>query len=219
MPDFIEYIKNQGISCFANQNISEIGLNATQLNSMEKTISTHFRMIMEALLIDVSNDPNTQDTPDRVAKMMVREIFKGRFEPRPKMTTFPNSQKVNEIFTIGPISIKSACSHHFVPFIGDVWIGIIPSDKLLGLSKFARLTHWVMARPHIQEEAIKMLADEIEEVIKPQGLAIVMKAKHLCMSWRGVEENCAEMTSSLVRGSFKNPETRNEFFKLIEMKK
>lgn len=119
--------------------------------------------------------------------------------------------------TVGPIRFRSACSHHLCPIMGKVWIGVLPSDgtDLIGLSKFARLCDWIMCRPQIQEEAVIMLADELERRIRPDGLAVVMEADHFCMHWRGVKDDGAVMTNSVMRGAFRNNEAlRQEFLSL-----
>ena len=172
--------------------------------------------LLDALVIDVENDHNTIDTAKRVAKMYVQEVFKGRYLPQPKITDFPNVKDLDQIYTIGPITVRSACSHHLVPIIGHAWIGVIPSDRVIGISKFNRLTDWVMSRPQIQEESTVQLADEIETLIKPKALAVVVKAKHLCMSWRGVKDN-SSMSTSVMRGLFKDDNgARNEFLNIIK---
>jgi GTP cyclohydrolase I len=134
----------------------------------------------------------------------------------PKVTDFPNAKELDEIYTLGPITVRSACSHHFVPIVGQAWIGIVPSDRVIGISKFNRIVDWVMSRPHIQEEAAIMVADTIENLIKPKGLAFVIKAQHMCMTWRGVKEPETKMVNSIVRGSFRSdPSMKKEFFDLI----
>lgn len=177
-------------------------------------------MLLEALQIDWRNDHNTQDTPRRVAKMMVEEVLFGRFSPRPKITLFPNVKKLNQLYATGPISVRSMCSHHFVPILGQAWVGIIPGDHVLGLSKFNRLVDWIMARPQIQEEATVQLADEIESLLEPKGLAVVVRSTHLCMTWRGVRESSdAMMTTSVMRGVLMDdPAARQEFFTIAGIK-
>lgn len=199
----------------ANQNVSA-AMSDTDKEQMEQVVTHHFQQILGALRIDTANDHNTKETAARVAKMYCREIFWGRFSPRPKITEFPNAKNLDEIYTLGPIQVRSACSHHFCPIMGKLWVGVIPSDKVIGISKFVRLSDWVMARPHIQEEAIVMLADELEELIKPCGLALVMKATHTCMTWRGVRETDTDMVTSVMRGVFmSNPAAKSEFLTII----
>lgn len=173
------------------------------------------KQLLQALNIDWTVDPNTKETPKRVAKMYIDELLSGRFLPRPKATIFPNTKKVNQMFTVGPIPIVGVCSHHFLPITGNVWIGVIPSDKLLGLSKFARFADWVFSRPQIQEEATEQLADAIEEILEPKGLAIVCKASHACMSLRGIKATNSLMTTSVMRGSMYESDARVEFFNAI----
>jgi GTP cyclohydrolase I len=183
---------------------------------MEQVIAHHFGQILGALRIDTQNDHNTQETAKRVAKMYCREVFWGRFNPRPKITEFPNAKNLDQIYTLGPIQVRSACSHHFCPIMGKLWVGVIPSQKVIGISKFVRLADWVMSRPHIQEEAIVMLADELESLIKPVGLAVVMKATHTCMTWRGVRETDTDMVTSVMRGEFmRNQSSKAEFLNII----
>lgn len=210
--DFVKYYPE--ISCLANDNISGAEEHV-DFEQSEKMIAESFEKVLEGLMIDFKNDPNTKETPKRIAKMLMREVLRGKYEPMPELKTFPNTKNLDTLFTIGPISVRSLCSHHFVPIIGSVWIGVIPGERLLGLSKFARLTDWVMSRPQIQEEATCMLADIIQETISPKGLIVVMKAEHMCMSWRGVKEKNAIMTSSVVKGLLEQDHTKQEFFSLI----
>jgi GTP cyclohydrolase I len=121
--------------------------------------------------------------------MYLNEVFKGRYVQPPAITEFPNAEHLNELMIVGPITVRSACSHHFCPVIGKIWIGVMPNEhtNVIGLSKYARLADWVMGRPQIQEEAVVQLADLIMEKTQPDGLAIVMEASHFCMSWRGVQ--------------------------------
>jgi GTP cyclohydrolase I len=167
-------------------------------------------------VVDTENDHNTQETAARVARMYVREVFRGRYEAPPKVTDFPNVKHLDEIYTVGPITVRSACSHHLVPITGQCWVGVKPSDRVIGLSKFNRLVEWVMARPQIQEEAAIMLADTIEGLIKPQGLAVVIKAQHQCMTWRGVKDNDTHMVTSIMRGFFReDAKARQELMSIL----
>jgi GTP cyclohydrolase I len=187
-----------------------------EIEALEQEVRDGVAQVLGALVIDTERDHNTQGTAARVAKMYVREVFAGRYAPAPRLTDFPNVKKLDQLYTVGPITVRSACSHHFCPVQGDVWIGVIPGDRVIGLSKFARIAEWVMARPQIQEEAIVQLADEIERVTKPKGLAIVMRATHTCMTWRGVREHDTTMTNNVMRGILREaPAARAEFFSTI----
>jgi len=174
--------------------------------------------VLESLVIDTESDHNTKETARRVAKMYVNEIFHGRYVKQPAITEFPNAARLNELMIVGPITVRSACSHHLCPVIGKIWIGVLPNQNtnVIGLSKYARLTEWIMGRPQIQEEAVVQLADLIEQKTQPDGLAIVMEATHFCMSWRGVKDMDNLMINSVMRGTFlTNPTLRQEFLALI----
>ncbi|MEA5480285.1 GTP cyclohydrolase I [Pseudanabaena galeata UHCC 0370] len=200
---------------FANDSISH-HISEIEREELKKEIEGKLQGVFDSLIIDTANDHNTKETARRVAKMYVDEVFKGRYHPMPKVTDFPNAKELDEIYTLGPITVRSACSHHFVPIVGQAWIGIVPSDRVIGISKFNRIVDWVMSRPHIQEEAAIMVADTIENLIKPKGLAFVIKAQHMCMTWRGVKEPETKMVNSIVRGSFRSdPSMKKEFFDLI----
>ncbi|WP_181016243.1 GTP cyclohydrolase I [Pseudanabaena sp. BC1403] len=200
---------------FANDTIAH-HISEIEREELKKEIEGKLQGVFDSLIIDTANDHNTKETARRVAKMYVDEVFKGRYHPMPKVTDFPNAKELDEIYTLGPITVRSACSHHFVPIVGQAWIGIVPSDRVIGISKFNRIVDWVMSRPHIQEEAAIMVADTIEDLIKPKGLAFVIKAQHMCMTWRGVKEPETKMVNSIVRGSFRqDPSMKKEFFDLI----
>lgn len=204
-----------GKSFVANENISEF-IQDGELDLLQLEVTEKMQAVLESLVIDTKRDHNTRETASRVAKMYLREVFKGRYDPIPKVTDFPNAKHLDELYTLGPITIRSACSHHLVEIEGECWIGIKPSDRVIGISKFARLVDWVASRPHIQEEMAVMLADLIEDLVKPEGLAIVIKAKHHCMSWRGVKESSSTMVNSVVRGAIRdNPSLKSEFFTVI----
>ena len=196
----------------ANDNVAKDIDRDKILSNVEKVCC----VLLDALKIDYKNDHNTKETPKRLAKMFVNEVFHGRYHERLRVTHFPNVKNVDESYTVGPIAVRSACAHHFCPIFGNVWIGVRPSENIIGLSKFHRITDWVMARPQIQEEAVVMLADELESLIKPLGLAVIMKATHTCITWRGVKDNDSTMVSSVMRGEFlTDTHQKEEFLRLI----
>lgn len=214
-------LEKAGRRYFANDNISEF-VSEGEREQLLDEVAGKMQGVLESLVIDVAHDHNTQQTARRVAKMYLKEVFRGRYEIQPQVTEFPNVQKVNELMIVGPITVRSACSHHFCPIIGKIWIGVLPSKKsnLIGLSKYTRLTSWVMSRPQIQEEAIIRLADLLGEKVKPDGLAIVMEADHFCVHWRGVKDAESRMLNSVMRGQFlKDASLRAEFLALIPGKK
>lgn len=201
----------------ANDNISAF-LEPGDLDALLDEVEGKMKGVLESLVIDTESDHNTQDTARRVAKMYLTEVFRGRYVAPPPVTEFPNAERLNELMIVGPITVRSACSHHFCPVIGKIWIGVMPNEhtNVIGLSKYARLVDWIMGRPQIQEEAVVQLADLIMEKTQPDGLAIVMEASHFCMSWRGVRDMDSKMINSVMRGVFlKDSALRREFLSLI----
>ena len=172
--------------------------------------------MLRSLVIDVDEDHNTKDTAKRVAKMFIKEIFAGRYEIMPNITTFPNASKYEGLYLAGPISIKSTCAHHLQNIVGQAWVGVFPGDQVIGLSKFNRLINWIASRPQIQEEMTVQIAEAIEKVTKAKGIAVIIKAEHHCMTHRGVKEHDSDMTTSIMRGEFlKNVELKKEFIALL----
>ncbi|MBL6797931.1 GTP cyclohydrolase I [Synechococcus sp. PROS-7-1] len=208
-------LRERDVSFLANDNVAD-HLLPGELDALQVEVADRVRDLLNALVIDIENDHNTAETAERVAKMYLHEVFKGRYHQQPKVASFPNVKKLDEIYTVGPITVRSACSHHLVPIMGNCWIGIKPGERVIGLSKFTRVADWVFSRPHIQEEAVMILADEIERLCKPQGLGIIIKAQHYCMKWRGVKEPQTSMVNSVVRGDFRHdPSLKQEFFELV----
>jgi GTP cyclohydrolase I len=210
-------LQDAGHRAFANDSIADFIRDAQELKALEDEVAARMQALLEALVIDTQHDHNTRGTARRVARMFLHEVFKGRYHPRPALTEFPNVEHLNELMIVGPVAVRSACSHHFVPIIGRLWIGVLPNENsnLIGLSKFSRIADWVMSRPQIQEEAIMQLADLLERTLCPDGIAIVLEADHLCTQWRGVKDN-SHMINSVMRGAFlANAQSRQEFLDLI----
>jgi GTP cyclohydrolase IA len=204
----------------ANDNISA-HVRDGEVDALRIEVEAKMAEVLKSLVIDTESDHNTQETARRVAKMFLTEVFKGRYHAMPSVTEFPNIEQLNELLIVGPITVRSACSHHFCPILGKVWIGIMPNEhsNLIGLSKYARICDWVMSRPQIQEEAVIQLANILQDKVKPDGLAIVIEADHFCMHWRGVKDADSRMTNSVMRGSFlKDPDLRREFLSLLSKK-
>jgi GTP cyclohydrolase I len=204
----------------ANDNISAY-IRPGELDELLDDVTGKMRAVLNSLVIDTENDHNTQDTARRVAKMYLNEVFRGRYVPIPSVTEFPNATNLNELMIVGPVTVRSACSHHLCPIMGRLWIGLLPNQhsNLIGLSKYSRLAEWIMTRPQIQEEAIMQLAELLVKMVKPDGLAVVMEADHFCMHWRGVKDTASKMLNSVMRGSFlKDPALRREFLALINLK-
>jgi GTP cyclohydrolase I len=190
-------LEARGQRFHANDNIAEF-IEPGELDLLTREVEAKMAGVLESLVIDMTHDHNTQDTARRVAKMYVNEVFRGRYVPRPKVTEFPNAEHLNELMIMGPVTVRSACSHHLCPIMGRLWIGVMPNQDsdLIGLSKYSRLCEWIMSRPQIQEEA-----------------------DHFCMHWRGVKDNASKMTNSVMRGVFlDNGALRREFLSLINLK-
>jgi GTP cyclohydrolase I len=204
----------------ANDNIADF-IQPGELDLLLDEVTEKMKGVLESMVIDTENDHNTQDTARRVAKMYLKEVFKGRYVEGPEITEFPNAEHLNELMIVGPITVRSACSHHLCPVIGKIWIGVLPNEhtNVIGLSKYARLAEWIMGRPQIQEEAVVQLADLIQRKTQPDGLAIVMEASHFCMGWRGVNDMDSKLINSVLRGVFlKDVNLRREFLALIPRK-
>lgn len=213
-----ERLRAAGARFHANDNIAPYIADASELAELEDEVTASLEQVLERLVIDTVSDHNTQATARRVARMFLHEVFSGRYREMPAVTEFPNIERLNELMIVGPITVRSACSHHLCPILGKLWIGVMPNENsnLIGLSKYARVADWIMSRPQIQEEAVMQLADLLEQRIRPDGLALVMDADHLCMQWRGVKDDAPQMTNSIMRGAFlRDANLRKEFLHLI----
>jgi GTP cyclohydrolase IA len=199
----------------ANDNLP---LSKEERKKMIKKLDKKYAEIMDILRISL-NDPNTTLTPHRIAKMLVNELFAGRFEPAPKVTVFPNRKKVNNLIISKGIEVMSICSHHWQPITGECAISYIPGDYVIGLSKLSRIVNWFSRRGQIQEELGEQIADYLEHLMHPKALGVVIKARHYCMIARGVRgsEDKSFMITSVMRGYLQtDSKLRNEFLKLLE---
>jgi GTP cyclohydrolase I len=210
-------LREKSVSFKANDNISN-HLALGEITALQEEVEKRAQALLDALIIDTANCHNTKETAKRMAKMYCQEIFAGRYKAPPVITDFPNAGNLDEAYTTGPIAVRSTCAHHMLPIAGKAWIGIIPGEKVIGLSKFNRIVEWVASRPQIQEELVIQIADAIEKLAQPKGLAVVIKATHSCMTCRGVKESDqATMNTCVLRGAFRDkPEARAEFFSLIQ---
>nr|VFK25840.1 MAG: GTP cyclohydrolase I [Candidatus Kentron sp. MB]VFK27206.1 MAG: GTP cyclohydrolase I [Candidatus Kentron sp. MB]VFK75091.1 MAG: GTP cyclohydrolase I [Candidatus Kentron sp. MB] len=208
-------LRNRNISFLANESIAEHISDAEREQLLHEVIEK-VEDLLRSLIIDIENDHNVHNTARRIARMYINETLKGRYHKAPSWTEFPNVKRLDELYTLGPITVRSTCSHHLVPILGDLWVGVVPSARVIGISKFNRITDWIMSRPHIQEEAVIMLADYLEKKIEPKGLAIVLRAKHFCMAWRGVKDANTVMTNFVMRGDFlRDKGLEKRFFDMI----
>jgi GTP cyclohydrolase I len=204
-------IKAAGARFHSNDNISDF-IQPGDVDALLDELTGQFQGVLDTLVIDTENDHNTQDTARRVAKMFICETFSGRYRPRPKVTSFPN-MGYKSLYTTGPISIRSTCAHHFQNIVGKCWVGVVPQDKVIGLSKFNRLVHHICERPQIQEEMTTQIAEALKEYAETDNIAVVVKAEHHCMTMRGVREHESDMTTAIMLGAFgKDPALKKEFY-------
>ena len=209
-------LRSAGQHFHSNDNIAAF-IEPGELEALTEEVAERVTEVLQSLVIDTENDHNTRETGARVARMYVNEIFAGRYLPSPDLTAFPNVNSYDELYLVGPITIRSTCAHHLQNIRGNCWIGIFPGKNVLGLSKFYRLAEWVTARPQIQEEMTIQIADLLEAETAAEGIAVVVKAEHMCVTHRGVREHASDMTTSVLRGVLRdNSDTRAEFFRLLQ---
>jgi len=202
----------------ANDNISQ-HVNSDELELLVDEVAANFQGVLSSLVIDTEHDHNTHDTARRVAKMFIKETFGGRYQPVPRVTSFPN-MGYRSMYTTGPITIRSTCAHHFQNIVGKAWVGIIPDEEVIGLSKFNRIVHHIAERPQIQEEMTTQIAKALSEYAKTPHVAVVVKAEHHCMSHRGVREHDSDMTTAIMLGAFDEvPSTKAEFYQIMQTMK
>ena len=209
-------IRASGASFGAADNIADF-IREGELDLLEREVAGHAEQMLRSLVIDTATDPNSRRTAARIARLYLREAFQGRYQPPPAVSRYPVKRGAQGLCALGPVALHSTCAHHFVPVTGQLWMGFIPDGHVIGLSKFSRAAGWLMNRPHIQEDAVIMLADYLEELIRPRGLVIALRASHLCMTWRGVREDKGLGTVSLVtRGDFREtPDLVSQFLQLV----
>ncbi|MGH9365073.1 MAG: GTP cyclohydrolase I FolE [Thermoanaerobaculia bacterium] len=196
--------------------MSETGVLLPSVEDEEKVreIAGHMRRIIELLGLD-SSDPNLMRTPDRVARMYL-EMFHGLSEgAEPDITFFPNDEHYTAMVMEKDIPFYSLCSHHFVPFYGHAHVAYIPNEKIVGLSKMPRIVEFYARRPQLQERLTEQVAGFLAGKLSPQGVMVVMEARHLCVEMRGVKKPGALTVTSAIRGIFFNRPVREEFLDLL----
>ncbi len=183
------------------------------------SIENHFRLIMEDLGLDLTDD-SLKGTPHRVAKMFIQEIFSG-LDPKnkPKMSVFENAYHYDKMLVEASISFNSTCEHHFLPIIGHAHIGYVSSGKVIGLSKLNRIVDYYSRRPQVQERLIMQIFNELKTVLETDSVMVVMEAKHLCVSSRGIQDESSYTSTIQYGGIFNEKENRNDFFNLINQEK
>jgi GTP cyclohydrolase IA len=181
-----------------------------------RIISSHFREIMNTLGLDL-NDDSLKGTPRRVAKMFVKEIFRGlNPKNKPAIALFENKYRYNQMLVEKNITLYSNCEHHFVPIVGKAHIAYISSGKVIGLSKLNRLIEYFAQRPQVQERLTMQIANELKSVLETENVAVVIDAVHLCVSSRGVQDTNSSTITSYYSGKFRQEDIKNEFLALIK---
>ena len=183
------------------------------------TIEKHFHAIMQELGLDMTDD-SLQGTPHRVAKMFVQEIFSG-LDPKnkPKISVFDNSYHYDKMLVEANINFNSTCEHHFLPIVGKAHIGYVSSGKVIGLSKLNRIVDYYSRRPQVQERLIMQIFNDLKSVLETDNVIVVMEAKHLCVSSRGIKDESSYTSTIQYGGIFDEKENRNDFFNMIKAEK
>lgn len=229
----VNSLLNGSILKFSDLSVDEIGddhlstsietpmkKNAFDISDEEKMkkIEYHFSEIMEALGLDL-NDDSLKGTPKRVAKMYIKEIFSG-LNPsnKPKVALFENKYKYNQMLVERDITFYSNCEHHFVPIIGKAHVAYIAGKNVIGLSKLNRIVQYFAQRPQVQERLTVQIANELKKLLCTESVAVIIDAKHLCVSSRGVKDNDSATVTSYYGGKFLNENTKQELLNYIQIK-
>ena len=210
-------IKDAKARFHANDNISQF-INNGELEMLVEELTGKFRGVLESLVIDIDNDPNSHDTARRLAKMYVYELMAGRYEPAPKVTAFPNegSERFEGMLVVRA-ELVSMCSHHHQPVRGIAIIGIIPTGEVIGLSKYARIAQWCARRGTLQEDLANQIAKEIMKATDTENCAVYIQATHGCMENRGVMAHSSLTQTCVVHGLFHNDSVKSEFMSHVKL--
>ena len=211
-------LQDAGIRYWAGDNISEV-LQAGDKEALIEDATVAFEGVLDALVIDRHNDPNSQGTARRLAKMYFNEIMAGRYDPIPSATAFPNdSDDRYEGMLVVRSELKSMCSHHHQPVGGVAYIGIIAADKLIGLSKYTRIAQWCARRGTLPEELANDIAREISKATGAENLGVYIQATHGCCENRGIMAHSSLAQTTVLKGAFKDDAgTKKEFFDNIKL--
>jgi len=211
-------IQSNGKRYFANDNISEF-VSQEERDLLVDEIQQKFQGVLESLVIDIDNDPNSHDTARRLAKMDVHEIMRGRYYPSPNVTAFPNEgDTAYDGMLVIRSELKSVCSHHHQPVTGVAYVGIIPNGKVIGLSKYTRIAQWCARRGTLQEELCTDIAQEIKKATGTENVAVHIGAEHGCCTNRGIMATSSLTQTTVLYGRFKeDPSTKKEFFDNIKL--
>ena len=211
-------LEEENIRYWAGDNISEV-LKKGDKEELIENATVAFEGVLDALVIDRINDPNSKGTAKRLAKMYYNELMQGRYDPIPNATAFPNdSDDRYEGMLVVRSELRSMCSHHHQPVAGVAYIGIIAADKLIGLSKYTRIAQWCARRGTLQEELNNVIADEIQHATGTENLGVYVQATHGCCENRGIRAHSSLTQTTVLRGAFKNdPATKKEFIDNVKL--
>lgn len=213
-----ERLKKAGASFNACDNISEF-ITQEEKKMLIDELSDKFEEVLDTLVIDRYNDPNSKETGHRLAKMYINEIMAGRYDKPPKITAFPNDVAETRYrgLLVSRTEFRSLCSHHHQPVKGLCFIGLLPSTKVIGLSKYSRIVHWCARRGTLQEELTRQIADKIMHYTGSEDVGVYIEATHGCMENRGVMAHSSLTQTSVLHGQFYNPSVKEEFFNSIKL--
>ena len=211
-------LEHAGIRYWAGDNISSV-LNDGDKEALIDELTPKFEAVLDSLIIDRANDPNSMDTGRRLAKMYINELMQGRYDPMPNATAFPNHiENGYEGMLVVRSELRSVCSHHHQPVVGVAYIGIIAADKLIGLSKYTRIAQWCARRGTLQEELNNVIADEIQKATGTKNVGVYIQATHGCCENRGIMAHSSLTQTTVLRGAFnEDPGTKKEFMDNIKL--
>lgn len=217
----IDRIKKANGKFHSNDNISEYILNGIELDILQSEVEEKMEEVLRSLVIDIDNDPNSRETAKRLAKMYIREIMSGRYQPSPDVTTFPNEDQHIKYtgMLVVRAELKSICSHHHQPVSLVCYIGIIPNKKMLGLSKYMRLAQWCARRGTLQEELCNNIMNTIKEKTECKDVGVYLEGTHGCCENRGVMAYSSLTQTISLSGEFFNLDVKQEFFDNIKLQK
>ena len=209
-------LEMDGKRYYAADNISKY-LSAVEKAELIEELTEKFEGVLDTLIIDRETDPNSIDTPRRLAKMYILEIMGGRYDDDPRITAFPNDGKYDQLITVR-MDLTSMCSHHFQPVNGVCYIACMPGEEVIGLSKYTRVAQHLASRGHLQEELCEMIAYRIEKLTKSKAVGVYIKARHGCCENRGIKASNSSTQTTVLKGELKtNPSLKEEFMDNIKL--
>ena len=212
-----ERLQKKGVRFFANDNISE-HISEFELKEIQNELTYKFQDVLDTLIIDTENDPNSNETAKRLAKMYIHELMRGRYYPMPNATSFPNhTDDAYDGMLVVRSELKSVCSHHHQPVTGVAYIGILPSQKVIGLSKYTRIAQWCAMRGTLQEELCNDIAREIKKSTDTDDVAVYIQATHGCCENRGIRAHSSLTQTTVLNGQFNDADVKKEFFDNIAL--